>query len=312
MLIVRLDAIGDALTTVPLLAALRRAGYSTGAVLRPVNAGVFAERALDRVHVVTDRVPMDEIREARYDFALIPTEKPLAYRIARDARIPTRIGFENGWGKPFKTLWIRRMCTQTIFRTAGMDANAPHECDVVFKLGAHLVADAQAPRDPQALRPLILDEEPAPDPRVALQITDKWERLGASFDRVCGLYRRIAERHDVRPIGAQAERAYCDRFAQATGARVETFTGLREWKSAIAAALAIVAPDSGALHVAGMSGTPALACFASPNFALQTARWSPWAAPYADVEMRGDAWPLAAADALESLLSGRERAAYKG
>ncbi len=51
VLIVRLDAIGDALTTAPLIAALRAHGMRVGIVLRPVNAQVFAPGALDRVHV---------------------------------------------------------------------------------------------------------------------------------------------------------------------------------------------------------------------------------------------------------------------
>jgi ADP-heptose:LPS heptosyltransferase len=312
VLIVRLDAVGDALTTVPLVAALRSAGYRVGAVLRPANAHVFSSRALDWVHVADGGTNRDEILEKGYRAALIPTEKPLAYRIARDARIPVRIGFENGWGKPLKTLWVRRMCTRTIFRTAGLDPLAPHECAVVFKLGAPFLPYAEPPRDPVLLRAMVLDELPAADSRIAMQITDKWERLGASLDRVCDLYRRAAHSSDLRLIGPASERVYCERFAQAAGVSVELFDSLAAWKSAIAASRAIVAPDSGAVHVAGMTGTPVVACFAAENFALQSARWSPWAAPHAIVEIQGDAWPMAAADALESLLSGTENAEYRG
>lgn len=312
MLIVRLDAIGDALTTLPLLSALKQHGYRVGAVLRPVNASIFANGALDRVHLAGRPGLIDEIRRERYSVALIATEKPEAYRIAHSARIPVRIGFENGWGKPFKTLWVRRKCTQTVFRTAGLDANAPHECSVLFKLGAALLPEYDAPRDPALLRDYLLETEPAPDPRVALQITDKWERLGAPMENVCELYERISARHRVRLIGAAQERAYCERFTAASGTAVETFETLADWKSALAASRAVAAPDSGAVHVAGMTGTPVVACFASADFALQTARWSPWAAPYRVVEMRGETWPMVAADALEDLFSGSRMSVYKG
>lgn len=313
VLIVRLDAIGDALTTVPLIAALRRAGYRVGAVLRPVNAQVFSPRALDRAYVADGSADLrDPLRREGYRAALIPTEKPEAYRIARNARIPVRVGFENGWGKPLKTLWVRRMCTKTVFRTAGLDPHAPHECEVVFKLAADLLPDAEPPRDPKILREIVLDEVPPPDRRIAMQITDKWERLGATPDRVLELYRRAAQQHELRPIGSSKERAYCEQFAHAAGTYVELFDELPAWKTAIAASRAVLAPDSGAVHVAGMTGTPVVSCFAAENFALQSARWSPWAAPHAIVEMSDETWPLAAADALESLLSGRENVEYKG
>jgi ADP-heptose:LPS heptosyltransferase len=75
------------------------------------------------------------------------------------------------------------------------------------------------------------------------------------------------------------------------------------WKDAIGAATAIVTLDSGALHVAGMVGTPVVAIFPSQrNYALQVARWAPWAAPHRIV--RSDAgWPARASEALAYLLS---------
>lgn len=312
VLIVRLDAIGDALTTVPLVAALRRYGMRVGAVLRPVNAHVFSSRALDRVHIAQDEHLTEQISTENYDYALIPTEKPLAYRIAKAARIPHRIGFENGWGKPLKALWIRRMCTETIFRTAGLDPSAPHECEVVFKLARRLVPDPEPPRDAAVLRPLVIDSAPNRDERIAIQITDKWERLGARAQEVVELVRRIVQGHSVRLIGASHERVYCRRMSEATKLPVETFDELNDWKNGIAAARALVAPDSGAVHVGGMTGTPVVACFAARDFELQTARWSPWAAAHRIVKMEGESWPLVAADALVPLLSGSRSAVYRG
>jgi ADP-heptose:LPS heptosyltransferase len=63
-----------------------------------------------------------------------------------------------------------------------------------------------------------------------------------------------------------------------------------------------VTPDCGALHVAGMVGTPVAAVF-PPNrqFALQVARWAPWAAPHRIVRA-GNEWPSRTADALAQLL----------
>lgn len=314
MLLVRLDAVGDALTLVPVIAALRRHGIRIGAVLRPVNAQVFSRRALDRIHVAGAQPDSDlisQIRAERYGIALIATEKPEGYRLAHRARIPARIGFENGWGKPLKTLWIRRMCTRTLFRTAGLDPRAPHECEVVFSLLRAALGEFEAPRDPKDLRPYVIDDEPAADNRIAFQITDKWQRLGAPLEGVAELARRTAQRHPTRFIAAQHEAAYARAFSDAAEVPVETFETLEPWKNAIAAARAIVAPDSGAVHVAGMVGTPVVSCFARDEFALQSRRWSPWAAPHRVVSMEA-AWPLVAADALEDLLNGSPRFLYTG
>ncbi|HKU66745.1 MAG TPA: hypothetical protein VJP85_03120 [Candidatus Baltobacteraceae bacterium] len=313
VLLVRLDAVGDALTLVPVIASLRRRGLRIGAVLCPANAQVFSRRALDRVHLANGNPDelVTQVRAERYDAALIPTEKPDGYRIAYGARIPQRVGFENGWGKPLKTLWIRRMCTRTIFRTAGLDPRAPHECEVVFSLARALIREFEPPRDPRILRPLVIDEEPEPDGRIAFQVTDKWQRLGASLEQVVEAAQRVAARRTVRFIAAQHEAAYVERFASATRAAVESFAALAPWKTAIAASRAIVAPDSGAVHVAGMIGTAAVSCFASENFALQSRRWSPWAAPHRLIAME-PSWPLVAADALEDLLRDSAQISYRG
>jgi ADP-heptose:LPS heptosyltransferase len=295
------------------MVALRRYGMRLGVVLRTVNARVYAERACDRVHVATGRPEAlaAEIRAVDYDYALIATEKPEAYRLAYRARVPRRIGFENGWGKPFKTLWIRRMCTQTVFRTAGLDPRAPHECDVVFSLARSIMPDAQAPRDSSELRRLVIDDEPVPDRRIAMQITDKWQRLGAPLHDVVALARRLSETYAVRFVAAAREREYASQFAAQSGFPVEFFEELPPWKAALAASRAIVAPDSGAAHVAGMTGTPVVVCFAAAGFALQTSRWAPWATPYRAVKMDGS-WVLVAADALGELLTGTRRISYTG
>jgi ADP-heptose:LPS heptosyltransferase len=312
VLIVRLDAIGDAVTLVPLIAALRAHDMRIGAVLNPANAEVFSKRALDRRHIVNGnlRTLASEIEARRYEYALIPTEKPAGYRIAAMAKIPHRVGFENGWGKPFKTLWIRRMCTQTVFRTAGLDPHAPHECQVEFELAQSLLPGEQPSRDPSILRQYVLDSQPQRDDRVAVQITDKWERLGVALDDVVDLARRLASSYDVRWISASNERAFGARFNAATGFDVEYFEQLAPWKEAIGASRALVAPDSGAVHIAGMIGTPVVTCFASAHFDLQTARWAPWAAPYSAIKIQ-EQWPLVAFDALGELFSSPS-SSYKG
>jgi len=170
---------------------------------------------------------------------------------------------------------------------------------VLFALGASLLEPGAVPtHDLAQLRPMVIDRDPAPDSRVAFQVTDKWERLGIPFDDVVACARAIP---NARFIAPSSERGFADRFAGAVGATIEFFGTLEPWKEAIASARALVAPDSGALHVAGMTGTPTVAIFPpQPNLALQTARWHPWAARFRIIEAQ-HGWPAKAARALQDL-----------
>jgi ADP-heptose:LPS heptosyltransferase len=316
VLVIRLDAIGDALALVPLLAAFRERSIPTDVVLSRVNAPVFSTRAARDV-IVADEVRQrssdpetlgaigrlgERLSDRAYTHVLVATEDPAGYRLAGATQAPVRVGFTNLFGKPLKSLWSRRFVNERVYRSAGLDRRAPHECEVLFRLGAPLLGDAAPSRDPLVLRPLVLESEPAHDERVAVQISDKWDRLGIPFDSVVELIERLCAQRGLRLLASSAEGAYASRIEEATGMHVERFPALRPWKAAIAAASAIVTPDSGALHVAGFIGTPTLAIFPpSRNYRLQVARWSPWAAPHRIV--RADVpWPQRAAEALAQLL----------
>ena len=315
VLVIRLDAIGDALALTPLLAAFGARSIPADVVLSSQNAGIFSSRAARstltspfelRSSTPGNRTAIEryghELSARAYTHVLVATEDPGGYRLARAVGAPVRIGFYNGWGKPLKTLWTRNFLTDCVYRSAGLDARAPHECEVLFRLGTPLLGDARPVRERERLRPLVLEREPVPDPRIAVQITDKWERLGIAFADVAAAVARIAAGAPLRLIASDREAAYAARMSSATGLPVDSFATIDPWKSAIGAARAILTPDSGALHVAGMVGTPIVAVFPPVrDFALQTARWLPWAAAHRVV--RADAgWPQRAAENLAALI----------
>jgi ADP-heptose:LPS heptosyltransferase len=303
VLIIRLDAIGDAVALTPMLAALHARSMPVDIVLRPSNAEIFARRAVRRTIVAGKDAHLDaELRAGAYAYVLVPTEDWLGYQLARATGAPQRVGFTNFLGKPLKTLWTHRFINRRVYRSAGLDRSAPHECEVLFRLARGLLGNERPSREASALRPMLLDAEVAKDPRIALQVTDKWERSGIAFSDVVQLVRRLQAFGDVRALAAAAEGRYAQNLAAATGTSVELFDRLEPWKDALASATALVAPDSGAVHVAGMVGTPVVAVFPpSWKFALQVARWSPWAAPHRIVRAQAD-WPARAVDALVQLL----------
>ncbi len=301
VLVIRLDAIGDALALTPLLAAFRERSIPVDLVMSAVNAAVFSSRAARAIEIAPFALRSstsenlhaigefgERLRSRGYSHVLVATEDPGGYRLARAVAAPVRIGFSNGWGKPFKSLWVRSMLTETVVRSAGLDPKAPHESDVLFGLARSLLGNAAPTRDVAKLRPLVLEREVPREERVAFQVTEKWVRLGIAFGDVVDAFARASNEAVLRPIASAAEAPFVREFERAARCTVECFDTLEPWKEAIAASAALIAPDSGAIHVAGMTGTPVLAVF-DPRapFALQSARWAPWAARY--VNLRGSA-----------------------
>ncbi|HEY6485452.1 MAG TPA: glycosyltransferase family 9 protein [Candidatus Cybelea sp.] len=315
VLIIRLDAIGDALALTPAIAALRRRAIPVDVVLRAANEHAFAPGAVRDVVVAAFELRSDapanlreierlggELRERNYSHVLVATEDAGGYRLAAAVDAPVRIGFEDIGRKPFKALWSRRLLTRSIYRSARLTAATVHECETLFRLAAPLLDDAAPTRDLAQLRPLVLDAQPPADDRIAVQVTDKWERLGIGFEEVVELVRRLASAGELNLISSRNEPSYAQRLNEATGIAIEYFDDTATWKAAIAAAPAIVAPDSGALHVAGMVGTPIVAVFPDESlFTARVARWAPWAAPHRVVRAR-NGWTALATDALAQLL----------
>jgi ADP-heptose:LPS heptosyltransferase len=292
IVLIRVDAIGDALVTTPLIAALRENGHDVGVVLSDANARVFDEHAIAWSHVL-ERIPwprhgstaqshartLAEMRDRTYDIALIASEEPEAYAIANEAGIPQRIGFHNGWQKPLKSLWIATQCTSTIYRPAVAENAREHEVETLYKLGARFVAQAAPPRDPSRLAPLLLASVPDRDTGVVVQITPKWRASGVSDDALVAVLRALASR-DLRAVAAASEKDFAMAIASRASVPLDVFVTLGPWKIAVAQAATIVTPDTGSAHLAGMLGTPCVDCFPHEDFALRERRWSPWAAPF--------------------------------
>jgi ADP-heptose:LPS heptosyltransferase len=311
IVVIRVDAIGDALVATPLLAALRENGHEIGIVLSNANAGIFDERALSWYHVL-DRIPwpkhgsteasyaraLAEMQGVRYDVALIASEEPEAYTLAREAAIPARVGFHNGWQKPIKSLWVASRCTRTIYRPAWASRAREHEVETLYKLGKNFVASPSPPRDRALLAPLLLAAAPERDATVVVQVTPKWRASGVSDEALVTALRALASRRDLRAVAAHSEKDYATAIAVQASVELEIFTALEPWKLAVGRAAMIVTPDTGSAHLAGMLGTPCVDCFPENDFALRERRWSPWAAPYVSLAFS----PRASADAIASRL----------
>jgi ADP-heptose:LPS heptosyltransferase len=285
VLLVRLDGIGDALICTPLIAALRAAGHELGLALSDRNAQVFAPDTAVATHVL-ERIPWprhgstpasraradEQIAAGGYDIALIASEEPEAYELA--APVPQRVGFTTGWAKPFKSAWIKRRVTRAISRAATVRGGDAHEAEIMLRLGAGLVAGPPE-RDATRLRRWITGDIPLPERRgILVQLGRKWNALGLADALLARLWSALRER-GARFIAAPGERAALS--AQFPAFDVEAPATTRSWIAAVDAAAAVVTPDTGAAHVAGMIGVPVLDVFPDAHFDAQTRRWRPWA-----------------------------------
>jgi ADP-heptose:LPS heptosyltransferase len=287
VLLVRLDGVGDAAVCVPLVAGLRAAGHEVGVALTTRNAGLFAPRAIRAQHVL-ERIPWpahgstpastararDEIAAMGYDAALIASEEPEAYALAQP--IPQRIGFTTSWARPFKTLWVRRRVTRAVSREQRSRSGDAHEVEILYRLGAGLVASQEPSADAAVLRTVLCERSALPRAGVLLQAGAKWRSSGVPD----GVLRRVVAALAPRGLRVVAAPEEAAATSKALGLGVETFASLREWVGAIDAAATVITVDTGAAHVAGMLGVRVLDVFPDRNFAAQVRRWRPWAAPY--------------------------------
>jgi ADP-heptose:LPS heptosyltransferase len=297
VLLVRADGIGDALACAPLVAALRAAGHRVGAVLGTRNRDVFAPGAFDHVHVL-ERIPwprhgstpasrrsaLAAARAARYDIALVASEEIDAYAFARDARIPERIGFINGWEKPLKSLRVGPLLlTRALVRPASAERERHHEVVTLFRLGRGLHREPVPTRDLARLRPLVIGQRAVPHGRVVVQASAKFAAAGLDAAAFVAATREL-EARGLRPLVVGEDAAFANGIAEAAGVGVAAGLDVAAWKAVIAGARAVVTPDSGAAHVAGMLGVPCVDCFA-PAGARAMARWTPWAAPFRAISL---------------------------
>ncbi|MBC5815742.1 MAG: hypothetical protein GIW97_04290 [Candidatus Eremiobacteraeota bacterium] len=288
-MLVRVDGIGDALACTPLIAALRDAGHSVSAVLTTRNAEIFAPRTFERVHVL-ERIPwpkhgytqqtwepaLADAKVAHYDIALVASEEPQAYTFARLAGIPQRVGFHNGWQKPFKSWWARRELTAAIDRPAAQPSRPRHEVETLFQLGRGLHSEQYPTKERNRLRSLILEQEIEPSGAQVVQVTSKWLSPKRTPEVVRAWLGKLGA-HGWSGLCARSEQELGKELGERAALQMRYCDSVVDWKNVIAGAAHLLTPDTGAAHVAGMVGVRCTDLFETRNYEAQVRQWAPWA-----------------------------------
>ncbi len=299
LLLVRLDGLGDAVVCVPALEGLRDAwpGMRFGAVCSEANARLFSQD-VSWIHIFDPKMSfhefMVEIRAKQYTDAMIATEEPVGYRIARFSGASRRAGFWHRLEKSFKSIWQRFQVTHAIYRPAAWRKKQEHEAETIYRLATALGAALPVPRDPRRLSHWLNTKNGSPQasPQAAFgfQVSRKlmtagwgpagWTRFllkmmqASSFDRCVMLASRLDEALAL---------SLFDRLAQdsrsANRVSLALCADLPGWLARLASLGALITADTGAAHAAGMLGVPVIDFFEPLRFTQLSHQWRPWAAP---------------------------------
>jgi len=294
ILLVRLDGVGDAALCIPALEGLRRVfpGASFGAICSKANAMLFSDRVAS-IHVYDEDHPVAELRgqliAQRYTRALIATEEVAGYQLGRLSGAPRRAGFWHGLQKPFKSLWQRSQLTAAVYRPAAWIASPEHEVTTLYRLAEALGALAPVPAAPHDLRIWLRversDAARAANGALAFQITPKLLTGGWAPTSLAQLVSTTAAASGYDRIvllaSTQDEGLACSVMEQMPpgAARIDVLASLSvpRWLGALDCAVALVTPDTGPAHVAGMLGAGVIDLFDEADFDRLSQQWHPWA-----------------------------------
>ncbi len=297
ILLVRLDGVGDAALCIPALEGLRRSfpDAAFGAVCSRANAALFSPRVA-HLHVYDPAQPAQalaaELAAVSYTRAIVATEEVAGYKLARLSGARIRTGFWHRLQKPFKSLWQRSQLSHAVYRPAAWTSSPEHEVATLYRLAAAAGAALPVPAEPGDLRAWLRVEDSdasrAARGALAFQITPKMLTAGWGPTALAQLVSVTLEisgyERAVLLASAQDESLACSLLEHAppglaAGGRVQVLAGftLPRWLGALASAAALVTPDTGAAHVAGMLGAGVVDLFDEAGFERLSQQWHPWA-----------------------------------
>lgn len=200
-----------------------------------------------------------ELREFACRRAYIAPNSFRSALIARLAAVPERIGFRGHWRRPLLTRIAARRAR----------ARRRHQaCEMLDLVAAPFELEPRMPPieiDPELLAAAIgrLQFEPGSVgliPGAARGPSKCWPE-----ENFCRLGRMLSEAgFPIAVFGAPSETELCGRVAAGIGAGARGFagkTGVAEWAALISACSAVVANDSGGMHLAAALGVPVAALY---------------------------------------------------
>ena len=280
----------------PLLEGLRRAhpDASFGAVCSPANDAVFSNR-IAPVHVLARAESISAVCAAvaaqAYSHAIVATEEVAGYEIARASGAVRCVGFWHRFEKPFKSLWQASQLTDRVYRPARWTARPEHEVEALYRLALPFGAPPSPTTDASSLRPWLALEQSddVPEKALAFQVTRKVTSDGWGPVSLAGAYAQawsMSGSGNVVMLTGDADQGLARSLYEHLPSVMRERTHLMppssvpRWFGVIARLGALVTPDTGAAHAAGMLGVPVVDLFDGDRFDQLSRQWRPWAAAH--------------------------------
>ncbi len=292
-LLVRFDALGDSLVTLPLAEAVRESlGPDVFVAASPRGAAAFS--GCPFVSGVLEADPgdsvamsglLERVREMNFERAFVLCEKMYAYELPFRAGVPERIGFDPGIMKPFKSLLCRRLLTKRAFCETSRKSGSIHEVERQFLLlkAAGISACPKGYSIP--LRRGDLEEAGRILPggvRIALHLSNKWLERGWTVEFLAGLAAGLSKIGGISLFATYGPQE-TELASVLSGLLPEVpFLGdasFGEWSARLSLASVLVTMDTSASHVAAGVGLPSAVVFEEEFFRHTFERWRPWMTP---------------------------------
>lgn len=279
--VLRGDALGDSLLSLPAVEALRQAWPEARLLVQAsaLGAPVFEHVA----HVVPD------LGHERPDIALVFTEKRKGFLAALRSKARQRVGFDPGLTQPLKAAWLKLALTHRVKWPNDLTKDPGlHEVERYF-----LLLEALGLPTPAEKPPIRLPLDPSHRQRaalatnngnpVALQLMPRWTQDGWPESLARRTWELLPEPKIAlfAPPDAPLAEGYEPTFSS---------PDLKEYAAVLERCRALVTPDGGAVHVASSVGTPVVALFPERHSAHCVRRWRPWAVEHR-VVLRGEYLP---------------------
>ena len=298
ILVIRFDALGDSILTLPLLSTLKKSYSDAEITVITSNRGkeVFENCSfIDKLEIADNndkqllRTLTAKIKTAKYDISINVSEKIEGYKLAYNAKIPIRVGFCPGPVQPIKDILCRVYLTHPVLYDNNPNINKHlHEIERQFLL-LNALGIAEPPTDyffeiPKEAE--LFAENFVKNKCLSLHLSQKWLLDGWDENFLCMLLDVILEKYsDLHLIVTYgpAETSLAQQIKDLNkNSRAIFFTDPSFWKwiSVLKKTRALVTMDTSASHVAAGLNLPCIVVFGEKYFDRTVERWHPWKSNY--------------------------------
>lgn len=292
IVIMRTDRIGEVLLSTAAITAIKRqypeykVTFVTSEYSRPLIEGRTDVQEIITVDtfskagwIIKAIILASQLREAKFDVAIILNPHKLLHFACFLAGVPKRIGYDRKWGflltdkiadERDKGEKHEVEYTMDLLKLIGVRGPAPEVSLPVGVEGEDAAESVLLAKGARAGKPLIAIHPGSSNPAKI------WPK-----ERYAELIRKIKQEIDldVAILGTKDEKTLADKIIEEAGVKVVSLVGeldLRELGAVLKKAELFIGNDAGPMHMAAALKTPVVAIFGRNIGGVSPLRWGPW------------------------------------